>query len=796
MANIEEKLKNNPFPTDSVDPKIKATNEYGLKVAKHIYWQAEQREILTRQKRRIQENRDMANNNQDKDQYKPRLNAAIDSEGKRTHMNISWDIESPAQKIVQVIHGGMMNQDHKCQFNAIDPISTTNFEKQRNAYYGKLIRQKQAEELAAETGMQIENNDGLDLSSPEEIELYMDMTYKQSVEIGMEEIVDFELYQNDWEKKIKSRVISDLIENAHGRVRLYFDENNKIRLRYTDIINYYESYSDETDSSDTEYEAERILYPIRYLRNLDTKNEITEAQWFEIAKLQGGKNGNAVWAFGDNYQNSGEYTGREYSFDDYRVEVLDFILYTSDTSKWEEKVGNNGRNRFDKKKYDYKSPKKSIHKRELVVKKKEMSYEGFWIIGTNHMLSYGKSKNILRYKDTTKKNALSPRLLHRYIGFRPHLRNGTSTSIIDVIAPNIHNIQILSLRKRHIVAEATPTGISVDIGGITDVMSLLKVESALDVISIYKQKGVMFHSRVDANGDPLNGSPIQELTNPFAEQLLAIDQSILSELNIIRQNTGINETRDGSSPDKDALVGIEKMRLLASNNTTRAIYHAFWQGILAPIGRNMSRMVQYKAEYAEGGIKEYESIISKQGVKSIEFQKDVVAAELGIKVEALPTAEEMQDFLNMLQRALDSGEIRPEDWTEAKSILNIKKANRYLISRRKIYAKEKMQEKQQQEEIIAQREQATITAQAESEAIRANAKAEAEINILTAKMRLEKELESHKLELDLQRINREGYWDERNIETAQENDSDSERGVPDSPRVMSNPVSAATRTDI
>jgi hypothetical protein len=46
--------------------------------------------------------------------------------------------------------------------------------------------------------------------SEEEVNLHMQMNYKQSVEIAMEEALDFTLYNNDW-NEIKKHVITDLV---------------------------------------------------------------------------------------------------------------------------------------------------------------------------------------------------------------------------------------------------------------------------------------------------------------------------------------------------------------------------------------------------------------------------------------------------------------------------------------------------------------------------------------------------------------------------------------------------------
>ena len=83
----------------------------------------------------------------------------------------------------------------------------------------------------------------------------------------------------------------------------------------------------------------------------------------------------------------------------------------------------------------------------------------------------------------------------------------------------------------------TPTGVAVDVAGITDVMSLLNETDPMRIIKLYKQKGVLFFARTDVNGDPANGLPIQEINNPFAENLIALDNAILNEIQHIRETT-------------------------------------------------------------------------------------------------------------------------------------------------------------------------------------------------------------------------------------------------------------------
>jgi hypothetical protein len=702
-------------------------------------------------------------------------------------MTIDWSNQHPGKKFADTVIGDMINQDYKIQFNAIDKHSKARVSKARDDFYGKIVRQRDIEEIEAQTGLVVEDRGDFNPSSKEEVDIYMDMTFKQGVEIGMESIVEFELEYNGWDKKLKKRVVRDFVENNIGAVRLSFDKNNRIDLRYVDApMNLYTSYTDEPDYDNVEFEAERKFMSIRELRRKDYDNKITEEQWFKIAQDSSKKNNNSQWTFGDTYNSAGA-GNIEYAYDDYRIEVLDFIYYSIDKLTYAEKEDKYKNTHMKKMPYGYEIPEGNTSYKEIIETEMEMSYEGFWVVDSDVMIGYGKSKNILRpYTPGT----LTPKIIHRYIIFQPNVRNGASKSIVDVMKPNLDTIQVLILKKRHLIAEMSPSGVAVDITGLTDVMAALKTTNVMDIIKAYKQKGVLFFSRTDINGDPANGLPVQEINHPFAENLIAIDNSILNEVQHIQQNTGINDVRDGSAPDKNALVGIEKMRLLASNNATRELYQGYIDGIFAPIGQVMARMIQYKVEYGNG-IKEYENIIGELGVKGIEFAKDVPMAQLGVMIEALPTDDQIQSLMDMLAISLKAGEIRPEDVLEIKRIMNVKKAERLLIYKRKIYAEEKMNEFAQKEQITAEREKASAMGAAEADKIKKQNEVEAQKAKLEVEYALKAKLDGIQTENKLKLINQEGYW---KMELLEEQIEGGGGDAVNSPKVLQNPSAAATRT--
>jgi len=225
---------NFPFPNDCIDPKEKSKDKFGLKMGKAIYHNGVMNADSTDRVKKIKELRDYASNNQSVNKYKPLLNAAIDQTGDTSLMNIDWRISTPCETIVNRIVGDMINQDHKCQFNAISPYSRVKRDADRNSYFMKMIMAEKLAAIEAETGVTLQDKSGFNPKDAEELDLYMDMEYRQPIEIGMEEIVDFELYNNDWEKKVRARITKDLVVANEGRARIYFDENNNIRLRYSD----------------------------------------------------------------------------------------------------------------------------------------------------------------------------------------------------------------------------------------------------------------------------------------------------------------------------------------------------------------------------------------------------------------------------------------------------------------------------------------------------------------------------------------------------------------------------------
>jgi hypothetical protein len=152
-------------------------------------------------------------------------------------------------------------------------------------------------------------------------------------------------------------------------------------------------------------------------------------------------------------------------------------------------------------------------------------------------------------------------------------------------------------------------------------------------------------------------------------------------LGMIRQVTGLNEARDGSSPDPNSLVGLQKLAALNSNTATRHIL----QGSLY-IYRTLSEALTYRIadvlEYSDFK-DDFINKIGKYNVSILNDISDLYIYDFGIFIDVAPDEEEKAKLEQNIQMALSKGDINLEDAIDIREIKNIKLANQLLKVKRK-----------------------------------------------------------------------------------------------------------------
>tara|TARA_R110000823_G_scaffold26280_9_gene76884 strand:- start:2253 stop:3140 length:888 start_codon:yes stop_codon:yes gene_type:complete len=220
---------------------------------------------------------------------------------------------------------------------------------------------------------------------------------------------------------------------------------------------------------------------------------------------------------------------------------------------------------------------------------------------------------------------------------------------------------------------------------------------------------------------------------------------------MIRDTTGLNESRDGSTPDERALVGVQKMAAANSNTATRHILNS-GLFLTAEVAECLSLRISDIIEYSPTK----EAFIQSIGVHNVATLKEMSELHLydfGIFIDLMPDEEEQALLENNIQVALAQQSIDLEDAIDLRDVKNIKLANQLLKIRRK--------KKQQRDQ---QLQQQNIQAQSQANVQQQEASAQLEIQKQQALKQAEGQLEQMKSQLAQQALQAEASIKERLME--------------------------------
>jgi hypothetical protein len=208
---------------------------------------------------------------------------------------------------------------------------------------------------------------------------------------------------------------------------------------------------------------------------------------------------------------------------------------------------------------------------------------------------------------------------------------------------------------------------------------------------------------------------------------------------MIRDTTGLNEARDAATPDKNALVGVQKLAAANSNTATRHILQAglfLTQDTAEALSLRISDILEYSPT-KDAFIQQ----IGAHNVGTLEELKELHLYDFGIFLELMPDEEEKAMLENNIQMALQQQLIELSDAIDLREIKNIKLANQLLKIRR---VKKQAKDQQMQQQNIQAQSQANVQAQ--------QASAQMEVQKEQAKTAAMGELETLKANLDGQKM--------------------------------------------
>jgi hypothetical protein len=219
-------------------------------------------------------------------------------------------------------------------------------------------------------------------------------------------------------------------------------------------------------------------------------------------------------------------------------------------------------------------------------------------------------------------------------------------------------------------------------------------------------------------------------------------------LDMIRQVTGLNEARDGSTPDPNSLVGVQKLAALNSNTATRHIIQGSLY-ITRTIAECLSIRTSDILEYADFK-DEFAMQIGKYNLKILEDIKDLYLYDFGIFIEMAPDEEQKAMLEQNIQMALAQKDISLEDAIDIRELNNLKMANQLLKLKRKKKQELEQQQRQQEQQMQAQMQMQAQQAKSQGEMQKIQMESQSKIQYRQADVAFEIEKLKNEAELKKQ----------------------------------------------
>jgi hypothetical protein len=248
------------------------------------------------------------------------------------------------------------------------------------------------------------------------------------------------------------------------------------------------------------------------------------------------------------------------------------------------------------------------------------------------------------------------------------------------------------LKLQQVIARTVPDGVYIDADGLNEVdLGTGQAYNPEDALRLYFQTGSVIGRSYTQDGDFNQARvPIQQLT---ASSGAGKTQMLISNYNhymdMIRSVTGLNEARDGSTPDPNALVGVQKLAALNSNTATRHILDAslyMYRTIAEGLSYRIADILEY-SDFTE----EFINQIGKYNVSILRDISDLYIYDFGIFIEVAPDEEERAQLEGNINMALSKGDINLEDAIDIRELKNIKLANQLLKLKRVTKEEQMMQ---------------------------------------------------------------------------------------------------------
>ena len=707
------------FPNQAVSDKEKLSFEYGEKVAKAIRyeWFSDSTNKFAGNLNEFRKLRLYARGEQSIEKYKNELSI----NGDLSYLNLDWKPVPIIPKFVDIVVNGMAQRSYEINCFAQDDYGVS----KRTEYMEALMRDMMSRSYN-DAVKQMFNFDLYETppdrlpDSEEELQLHMQLSYKQAVELAEEQALNV-LFENSKYDLTRRRCLYDITTIGIGAVKTTFDWSEGAQVEYVDPADLVWSHTDSPYFEDIYYVGEVKEIPINELYKQFP--DLSQEELKEITDY------------------SYDPVSRSPHDDKNKVSVLYFNYKTHSHDIYKLKKNQAGGEKVIKKDQNFNPPKEkqeegNFEKLERVT---EVLFEGVYVLGSEKLLKWRMVPNMMRTKSNFNKVKMNYQIV------APRMYEGRIESLVGRITGFADMIQLTHLKLQQVLSRMVPDGVYLDADGLAEIdLGNGTNYNPQEALNMFFQTGSVIGRSFTSEGD-MNPAkvPIQQIQNGAGGNKI---QSLIGAYNyymqMIRDTTGLNEARDGSMPDANALVGVQKLAAANSNTATRHILQSMLY-LTSEAAENLSLRIADILEYSPTR-QAFVRSIGQHNVATLKEMSELHLHDFGIYIELMPDEEEKAILENNIQVALGQKLIDLDDAIDVRDVKNLKLANQLL----KIKRKAKMVRDQQ----IAEQ---NIQSQSQANAQAQQVAAQAEVEKNQAQAQIESEVERTKNTLKIQYLQEE-----------------------------------------
>lgn len=658
-------------------------------------------------------------------------------DGDLSYLNLDFTPVPIIPKFVDLVANGIVDRDYVLRAFSIDRESNKERQNFREAIHKDMVTK--------ELGLKAKERLGVDLftmnpnelpETDEELDIHTQLKFKPSSEIAQEQALSVTFEENEYDDVIRPRLIRDQIELGISAAKSTYSHSDGIKKEYVDPENLVYSFTEDPYFKDCYYFGE---FKNELISNVIKEHPfLSDTQREEIA---------------DAAQQWSDYHGLDslHDYDDNidgRVSVLNFAYKTVRKRNWKEKKTKSNGTRVLFREDDFQIEDKEDGERDFdkLTKYEEIWFEGRYVLGTDILLQWEIMENQVRPKSSHNK-VLSP-----FVVCASNMSKGAIDSLVDRMIPYADKIKMIDLKIQQTIQMMVPDGQFIDVDGLSEIdLGNGSSYSPTEAFDMYMQTGSIFGRSQTFAGEFNHGKvPIQEITSSaFNNKLAALASQYAFNLQQIKDVTGVNRM-DSNVPDKEALVGLQKMAAYNSNVNTRHILFAF-KYITQQLANLSSIRISDILEFSENK----EAFIQKIGVGSVrnlDYVSKMHLYDFSIYLDFEPDEEERARLEQDIQIEIQNGNLGIEDKIDILSIKNIKYANEILKIRKKKRQKEAREFEMQK---IEQQKQANIAS--------TQASAQSDLQKKQAEFQFESKIEQQKFEQAMREMQAKYGYEQQNI---------------------------------